>query len=39
MAGVSSGIWANVVVRFVAVAFFSYYGLVRPEGAAVNTSE
>jgi hypothetical protein len=39
MAGVSSGIWANVVVRFVAVAVFSYYGLVRPEGAAVNMSE
>jgi hypothetical protein len=39
MAKVSSGIWANVVVRFVAVALFSYYGLVRPEGAAVTTSE
>jgi hypothetical protein len=39
MAGVSSAIWANVVVRFVAVVVFSYYALVRPEGAAVNTSE
>jgi hypothetical protein len=39
MAGVSGGIWANVVVRLVAVAFFSYYGLVRPDGVAVNTSE
>jgi hypothetical protein len=39
MAGVSGGIWANVVVRFVAVALFSYYGLVRPDGVAVRTSE
>jgi hypothetical protein len=39
MAGLSSGIWVNVLVRFVAVAVFSYYGLVRPEGAAANTRE
>jgi hypothetical protein len=33
-AGVNSLIWANVVVRLVVVALFSYYGLVRPEGMA-----
>jgi hypothetical protein len=38
-AGVSSWIWANVVVRFVVVALFSYYGLGRPEGIALNPSE
>jgi hypothetical protein len=38
-AGVSGAIWANVVVRVVAVALFSHYGLMRRDGYAVKTSE
>jgi hypothetical protein len=39
VAGVNSAIWANVLVRFVVVGVFSYYGLLRPEGTAVSTAE